>query len=195
MDRDIELVLTLVAFEADDPGGLVPAVALGARDFSHMGVVGIGLHILGQSPHGRIVPVANHAGLRGHGLLGGLFFLVAVETDDMDTGLEMVTRDKSLLGCLGPGRERHGQQAKEECKAAFGLLHGRAPSVAPPLEGEEGQSIALVTRSNVGQEVPTSDGPPRLISRRGAVMILNTYKHTTGTNPHLERISTKSRNS
>ena len=129
MDRDIELVLTFVAFEADDPGGLVPAVALGARDFSHVGVVGIGLHILGQSPHGRIVPMADHAGLRGHGLLGGLLFLVAVETDDMDTGLEMVTRDKSLFGFPGPGGDRRGQGAKEEGKAAFEMLHGRAPWV------------------------------------------------------------------
>ena len=138
MDRDIELVLTLVAFEADDPGGLVPAVALGARDFSHVGVVGIGLHILGQGPHGRIVPVADHAGLRGHGLLGGLFFLVAVETDDMNTGLEMVTRNKPLFGFPRPGRERRGQGAKEEGKAAFQMLHGRAPWVV--LGGSEAVS-------------------------------------------------------
>ena len=129
MDRDIELVLTLVAFEADDPGGLVPAVALGARDFSHVGVMGIGLRILGQGPHGRIVPVADHARLRCHGLLGGFLFLVAVETEDSDTGSSMVFRDISTFGLLGPGRERHGQGANEECKAAFEMLHGRAPWV------------------------------------------------------------------
>lgn len=134
MDRDIELVLTLVAFEADDAGGLVPAVALGARDFSHVGVVGIGLHVLGQGPHGRIVPVADHAGLRGHGLLGGLLFLVAVETDDMDTGLEMVTSDRSIFGFPSPGGERRGQGAKDGGDAAFEMLHGRAPWVARPLE-------------------------------------------------------------
>jgi hypothetical protein len=127
MGRDIELVLTLVAFEADDPGGLVPAVALGARDFSHVGVVGIGLHILGQGPHGRIVPVADHAGLRRHGLLGGFFFLVAVETDDMDAGLGMVTRDNPLFGFPCPGRDRRGQGAEEECKTAIEMLHERAP--------------------------------------------------------------------
>jgi hypothetical protein len=129
MNRDIELVLTFVAFEADDPGWLVPAVAFGARDFSHVGVVGIGLHILGQSPHGRIVPVANHAGLRGHGLLSGPFFLVAVETDDMDTGLRMVTSYRSLFGFHGPGRDHRGQGAKEECNTGFEMLHGRAPWV------------------------------------------------------------------
>ena len=120
---DIEFVFPLVAFEALDHWWLMLTMAVRAGDFSQVGSVGVGLHILRQGFHGGVIPMAGHTGIRRYRFLGGFLLLVAVEA--VDTGLGVIRREAGFPCSLGQRRQRPEDAADENERAVFYGSHGR----------------------------------------------------------------------
>ncbi len=120
---DVEFVFPLMAFEALDHRWLVLTMAVRAGDFSQVGSVGVGLHILRQGFHGGVIAMAGHAGIRCYRFLGGFLLLVAVEA--VDTGLGVIRREAGFPCSLGQSGDCPEEAADENDGAIFYGSHGR----------------------------------------------------------------------